>query len=75
MAPRAASIERLSSVAANAHVGAKTNIKPLHDGGGLYLRRFDSGNWFWYLRATSAVSGKETWTAIHPGIPYPRTSL
>ena len=75
MARRAASIERLSSVAVNAHVGATTNIKPLHDGGGLYLRRFDSGNWFWYLRATSPVSGKQTWTAIHPGIPYPRTSL
>ena len=75
MARRAASIERLSSVAVNAHVGAQTNIKPLHDGGGLYLRRFDSGNWFWYLRATSPLSGKETWTAIHPGIPYPRTSL
>ncbi len=75
MARRAASIERLPALAVSAHVGASANVRPLHDGGGLYLRRFDSGNWFWYLRATSPVSGKQTWTAIHPGIPYPRTSL
>jgi integrase len=73
MARRAASIERLSSVKVDSHVVKE--VKPLHDGGGLYIRRFGAANWFWYLRATSPVTGKQTWAAIRPGIPYPRTTL
>lgn len=75
MARRATSLERLSAAAVSGHVGDLSKKASLHDGGGLYLRRFDSDQWFWYLRATSPTTGKETWSAIRPGIPYPRTTL
>ena len=75
MARRATSLERLSAAAVNSHVSDLTTKASLHDGGGLYLRRFDSNRWFWYLRATSPTTRKETWSAILPGIPFPRTSL
>lgn len=73
MARRAGSIENLSVKTIESHIANET--KPLHDGGGLYLRRFDSGSWFWYLRATSPVTQKRTWAAIRAGVPYPRTTL
>ena len=73
MARRAVSIESLTVKAVDSHVNRES--KPLHDGGGLYLRRFESGNWFWYLRATSPITQKQTWAAIRAGIPYPRTTL
>ena len=75
MARRATSLERLSAAAVSSHVGNPTMKASLHDGGGLYLRRFESERWFWYLRATSPTTSKETWSAIRPGIPFPRTSL
>ncbi len=73
MARRAVSIESLTVKVVESHINRES--KPLHDGGGLYLRRFESGNWFWYLRATSPITKKQTWAAIRAGIPYPRTTL
>lgn len=73
MAQRDTSIERLSAARVDAHVAKET--KPLHDGGGLFLRRFASGKWFWYLRVLSPVTSKRTWTAIQPGVPFPQTTL
>ncbi len=75
VARRAVNIERLKAIDVGRHVENSNSTKPLHDGGGLYLRRFDSSKWFWYLRYTSPVTKRETWAAIDPGIPYPRTSL
>jgi integrase len=73
MARRANAIESLTDPKVKSHI--KNEVKALHDGGGLYLRRFGSGKWFWYLRATSPTTSKTTWAAIRPGLPYPRTSL
>ena len=74
MARRATSLERLSALAVKSHSHGGLNTKPLHDGGGLYLRKF-SENWYWYLRGTSPVTGRPTWIAIRPGVPYPATTL
>ena len=74
MARRANSIERLSALAVKSHVTKASTTKPLHDGGGLYLRVF-SKNWYWYLRGTSPSTGRRTWTPIRPGVPYPATTL
>src|SRR6185369_11985091 len=51
--------------------------KPLHDGGGLYLR-LQGGPAYWYLRTTSTESGKRTWAALFPpgsSFAYPACAL
>lgn len=69
------SLERLTSPELIAAVG-RTPPKAIHDGGGLFLRPFKSGSWFWYLRATSPVTGKRVWLTIKQGgAPYPQVSL
>ena len=69
------SLERLSSPELVAAI-AKKPAKAIHDGGGLFLRPFKSGSWFWYLRATSPVTGKRVWVTIKQGgAPYPQVSL
>lgn len=69
------SLERLSAPALAAAI-AKKPPKAIHDGGGLFLRPFKSGSWFWYLRATSPVTGKRVWLTIKQGgAPYPQVSL
>ena len=46
----------------------------VHDGGGLYLRRRAEGA-FWALRQVNKLTGRRTWAAVLPGIPYPTASL
>lgn len=51
--------------------------KPLHDGGGLYLRRRDAGA-YWYLRMTDPATGAQQWHRMFPDHPaggYPHKSL
>ena len=69
------SLERLSSPELVAAI-AKKIAKTIHDGGGCSFRPFKSGSWFWYLRATSPVTGKRVWVTIKQGgAPYPQVSL
>lgn len=52
-------------------------LKPLHDGGGLYLR-LQGGHAYWYLRTTGAETGARTWAALfQPGssFAYPSATL
>lgn len=51
-----------------------TAAAPLHDGGGLYLRR-RAGGAYWALRQVNPLTSGRTWAALLPGVAYPTASL
>ncbi|NRF68658.1 tyrosine-type recombinase/integrase [Aquincola sp. S2] len=56
---------------------AGPNESPLHDGGGLYLRK-RGANAYWYLRQRNAATGARTWAPVFPPGPsaaYPGRNL
>lgn len=74
---RTAKLNILTDKAVRAYVKAGGPAKPLHDGGGLYLRARDSGA-YWYLRLTEPATGVEQWHRMFPDDPaggYPSKSL
>lgn len=74
---RTAKTRVLADVAVKAYAKAGDPSKPLHDGGGLYLRKRDAGA-YWYLRLTEPGTGKQQWHRMFPDDPtghYPGKSL
>ncbi|MDP1901309.1 MAG: integrase arm-type DNA-binding domain-containing protein [Rubrivivax sp.] len=75
--PRTAKVHRLSALAVKRYVEAVHNTAPLHDGGGLYLRKRETSA-LWYLRMTDPSTGAQQWHRLFPDDPaggYPHRSL
>jgi len=70
---RARGIEQLTDVTIRAWLRSN-NGDALHDGGGLYLRRRESGA-YWSLRQVNRLTGTRTWAALFPDVPYPTATL
>jgi integrase len=67
----------LTALQVKAYADDPNQTKPLHDGGGLYLRKRDSSS-RWYLRMTEPGTGAEQWHQVFPDDPaggYPGKSL
>lgn len=74
---RTAKLKVLTDVAVKVYVKTGDPSKPLHDGGGLYLRKRDAGA-YWYLRLTDPATGAQQWHRMFPDDPaghYPYKSL
>jgi integrase len=74
---RTAKLHRLTALTAKRYAEAASQDSPLHDGGGLYLRKRDAAAW-WYLRLTEPSSGAQQWHRLFPDDPsghYPHKSL
>lgn len=74
MPRRAQSFRRHTAKEIDEYIKDGGTVAPLHDGGGLYLRKLATG-WYWYLRATSSVTAKPTWISLCDGVAYPNASL
>lgn len=74
---RPARTKLLNALTVKRYAEGPLNNKPLHDGGGLYLRRRDGGS-YWYLRLTEPGTGKQQWHKLFDEDPlgaYPHKSL
>ncbi|MGR6806728.1 tyrosine-type recombinase/integrase [Sphaerotilus natans] len=74
---RTAKLNQLTEAQVRAYSGKAGTPAPLHDGGGLYLRKRESGA-YWYLRMKDPVTGAEQWHRMFPDDPtggYPAKSL
>ncbi len=74
---RTARLKVLTAMAVKAYYDDVKQVKPLHDGGGLYLRKRDASA-RWYLRMTEPGTGIEQWHILFPedaGGGYPNKSL
>jgi integrase len=74
---RTAKVHRLSALAVKRYAEAVHNTAPLHDGGGLYLRKRETSA-LWYLRMTDPSTGAQQWHRLFPDDPaggYPHRSL
>jgi len=74
---RTAKVQRLTALSVKRYVDDPTVSRPLHDGGGLYLRKRDASA-FWYLRLTEPATGAQQWHRMFPDDPtggYPHRSL
>lgn len=74
---RTAKLSRLTEAQVRAYSGKAGTPAPLHDGGGLYLRKRDSSA-RWYLRMKDPATGAEQWHRMFPDDPaggYPSKSL
>ncbi len=74
---RTAKVHRLTAMAVKRYAEAPAQAKPLHDGGGLYLRKRDASA-LWYLRLTDPSTGAQQWHRMFPDDPtgaYPHKSL
>ena len=74
---RTAKLQRLTDRTVAAYVKRGDPGKPLHDGGGLYLRKRDAGA-YWYLRLTDPATGAQQWHKLFPDDPaghYPHKGL
>jgi Arm DNA-binding domain len=74
---RTAKLKTLTDKAVKAYVQASDKSKPLHDGGGLYLRARDAGA-YWYLRLTDPATNAQQWHRMFPDDPaghYPHKTL
>lgn len=74
---RTAKLKRLTDKAVQSYAKTGDQSKPLHDGGGLYLRKRDAGA-YWYLRLTDPGTGAQQWHRMFPDDPaghYPHKSL
>lgn len=74
---RTASLSRLSALAVKQYIKEAAATAPLHDGGGLYLRKREAGA-YWYLRLTDPLSGAQQWHRLFGDSPdgaYPHKSL
>src|SRR5580765_2485956 len=74
---RTAKVQRLTALAVKRYADDPSVTTPLHDGGGLYLRKRDVSS-FWYLRLTEPATGAQQWHRMFPDDPtggYPHRSL
>ena len=74
---RTAKVHRFTALAVKRYAEAGSQKSPLHDGGGLYLRKRDASA-LWYLRLTEPSTGAEQWHRLFPDDPaggYPHKSL
>ena len=74
---RTAKVHRLTALAAKRYAEAFAQTKPLHDGGGLYLRKRGASA-LWYLRLTEPSTGAQQWHRLFPDDPagsFPHKSL
>lgn len=74
---RTARLKVLTAAAVKAYIDDPARTKPLHDGGGLYLRKRDASA-RWYLRLTEPGTGAEQWHMLFPddaGGGYPHKTL
>ena len=74
---RTAKVHRLTALAVKRYAEAARQTAPLHDGGGLYLRKRDASA-LWYLRLTEPSTGAEQWHRLFPDDPaggYPHKGL
>ncbi len=74
---RTAKTHRLTALALKKYAEDQAATAPLHDGGGLYLRKRDT-SLHWVLRLTDPATGAQQWHRLFPDDPlgvYPRKSL
>ena len=74
---RTAKLQRLTDRTVAAYVKTGDAGKPLHDGGGLYLRKREAGA-YWYLRLTDPATSAQQWHKLFPDDPaghYPHKGL
>jgi integrase len=74
---RTAKTQRLTALALKRYADDVTATAPLHDGGGLYLRKRGSAL-HWLLRLSDPASGAQQWHRLFPDDPlgiYPHKSL
>jgi integrase len=74
---RTAKINRLTAVAVKRYFENTESTAPLHDGGGLYLRKREASA-LWYLRLSDPATGAEQWHRLFPDDPaggYPHKTL
>jgi integrase len=62
---RTARLKLLTAMAVKAYVDDPNQTKPLHDGGGLYLRKREASA-RWYLRLTEPSTGADQWHVLFP---------
>jgi integrase len=77
---RTAKLKTLTDKAVKAYVADPGATKPLHDGGGLYLRKRSAGADYahWYLRLSDPATGAQQWHRMFPDDPaghYPTKGL
>lgn len=65
---RTAKTQRLTALTVRKYAGDPSSQTPLHDGGGLYLRKRGAAL-HWTLRLTGPASGTELWHRLFPGDP------
>ena len=74
---RTAKLKVLTDASVRAYHLDPKRTKPLHDGGGLYLRKRDASE-RWWLRMTQPGTGREQWHMLFPDDPsggYPQKTL
>jgi integrase len=74
---RTARLNTLTDIDLKGYIKDAAKLAPLHDGGGLYLRKRDAGA-YWYLRLTEPATGAQQWHRMFPDDPaghYPRKTL
>lgn len=74
---RTAKVHRLTALVVKRYADDPSVGTPLHDGGGLYLRKRDASA-FWYLRLTEPATGAQQWHRMFPDDPaggFPHRSL
>jgi len=74
---RTAQLRRLTDRKVKAYAEDGKQTAPLHDGGGLYLRKREAGC-YWNLRLTDPATGAQQWHRMFPDDPaghYPEKSL
>lgn len=74
---RTAKVHRLTALTVKRYVDQSAAVLPLHDGGGLYLRKREASA-LWYLRLTEPATGAQQWHRMFPDDPsggYPHRSL
>jgi integrase len=74
---RTAKLSTLTDSDLKSYIKDASATSPLHDGGGLYLRKRDVGA-YWYLRMTEPATGAQQWHRMFPDDPsghYPRKTL
>ena len=74
---RTAKTHRLTALALKKYAEDGAAKAPLHDGGGLYLRKRDA-SLHWVLRLTDPATGAQQWHRLFPDDPmgvYPHKSL
>lgn len=68
--PRSAATNRLTDIKIKSYLKDESKTTPLHDGGGLYLRKRATGA-FWVLRLPCPTTGKDQWHQVFAGEANP----